>query len=261
MKTNRLLGVAVVGALLSVSLQAQITNSLVVHLPFDNNYNDTSGNSLNGMAMGAPTFQPGILGQAVSLTTKMDGSEIDYVTLGYPPQLQFANNVDFSISFWTSYTNQVDDPPFISNKNWSSSGNPGWGIFTQNNGNFRLNVTDDASHNNSTTATPVIRDGKWHHIAVSFSRAANASIYVDGVLVTSDPLTAVTGSIDTLASSRVVNIGQDGTGLYTDGGSAEMVNLLMDDLGIWTRFPTRLSNPPRRRRTPPVSVPTPRWWR
>jgi hypothetical protein len=235
MNIHRVLGVAMVGSLLTGSLQAAITDNLLVHLTFDNNYNDTSGNSLNGTAMGNPTFQPGILGQAVSLTTMSDGSEFDYVTLGYPTQLQFGNTNDFSVSFWTSYTNSMDDPPFISNKNWSSSGNPGWGIFTQNGGNFRVNVTDDASHNNSTTATPVIRDGKWHHVAVAFQRGANASIYVDGALVTNDSLTAVTGSIDTLAASLAINIGQDGTGMYTDGGSAQMVNVLMDDLGIWGR--------------------------
>jgi Concanavalin A-like lectin/glucanases superfamily len=231
----RLLGILMAGSLLACNTHAAITNNLVVHLTFDSNYNDSSGNNNNGTAVGNPTFQTGILGKAVSVTTKKDGSEFDYVTLNYPNQLLFANNVDFSVSFWTSYTNQVDDPPFISNKNWSSSGNPGWGIFTQGGGNIRVNATDDAGHNEGTTGTPVIRDGKWHLVTVSFVRTGNATVYVDGALATTFAMTAMTGSIDTLSSGLTVNIGQDGTGGYTDGGSAEMVDVLIDDLGIWTR--------------------------
>jgi hypothetical protein len=214
-----------------------LTNSLLCHLTFDNNYNDDSGNGINGTPSGTPTFGAGKIGSgAVSLTTLQDGSEIDYVTLGYPPQLQFDGAVSFSVSFWTCYTNQYDDPPFISNKNWGSSGNLGWGIFTQNGGNFRVNVMGDGGGaKESTTATPVIRDGQWHHIVVTFDRTSVVSIYVDGTLVKTDPLAATTGNIDTTSLGYAVNIGQDGTGNYTDGGSAEMVGLWMDDLGIWGR--------------------------
>ena len=214
-----------------------LTNGLLCHLTFDNNYTDDSGNSINGTPSGTPAFVAGKIGSgAVSFTTLQDGSEIDYVSLGYPPQLQFDGSQNFSVSFWTSYTNQIDDPPFISNKNWSSSGNIGWGIFTQDGGNFRVNVMGDGGGTKeSTTATPFIRDGQWHNVVVTFDRSSVVSIYVDGVLVKTDPLAATTGSIDTLASGYNVNVGQDGTGFYTDGGSAQMIGLLMDDLGIWGR--------------------------
>ena len=93
-----------------------LTNGLLCHLTFDNNYTDDSGNSINGTPSGTPAFVAGKIGSgAVSFTTLQDGSEIDYVSLGYPPQLQFDTSQNFSVSFWTSYTNQIDDPPFISN--------------------------------------------------------------------------------------------------------------------------------------------------
>jgi len=232
-----LLAAAVAAGWGNPSQASSLTNGLLCHLTFDNNYNDDSGNQINGTPMGTPTFVSGKIGSgAVSVTTLKDASEIDYVTLGYPPQLQFDGSESFSVSFWTSYTNQVDDPPFISNKNWGSSGNIGWGVFTQSGGNFRVNVTGDGGGSKeSTTATPAIRDGLWHHVVVTFDRTSVASIYVDGSLVKTDPLTATTGGIDTLADGYSVNIGQDGTGAYTDNGSAEMVGLLMDDLGIWGR--------------------------
>jgi hypothetical protein len=50
-----------------------------------------------------------------------------------------------------------------------------------------------------------------------------------------DPLSVTSGSIDTLSSSYSVNVGQDGTGAYTDNGSAQMIGVLIDDLGIWGR--------------------------
>lgn len=221
--------------------QAQITKDLVVHLTFDNAYTNSVANGVDGAAVGSPTFSPGKIGSAVALTTLRDGSSFNYVTFGAftPDLLNFGsvrdgNAVDFTIAFWCNYTNQVDDPPFISNKNWNSSNNQGWGIFTQGGGNFRVNVTDDTGGNGkqNTTATPVIRDGKWHHVVVAFARQTIASVYVDGALVTTSPMSQVQGPID---ASMAVNIGQDGTGGYTDGGSAEMINVLMDDLGIWRR--------------------------
>ena len=91
--------------------EAQITNGLAVHLAFENNYNDSSGNGINGTAVGSPVFVPGQIGEAVSVTTLKDGSEFDYVSLGYPDLLKFSSNVDFTVSFWCNYTNQIDDPP------------------------------------------------------------------------------------------------------------------------------------------------------
>ncbi len=56
------------------------------------------------------------------------------------PDVQFDSSNDFSVSFWAEYTNQSDDLPFISNKDWNGSSDVGWGIFTQGGGNFRVNV-------------------------------------------------------------------------------------------------------------------------
>jgi len=234
-------------AALAVSLgatlaQAQITDGLVVHLPFDNAYTNSQPTGIDGTAVGSPTFGAGKIGQAVALTTLRDGSVINYVTLGYPSLLKFGSvtdgtAVDFSIAFWCNYTNQIDDPAFISNKNWGSSNNKGWGIFTQGSGVSRINTTDDrgSSGKQSTTATPVVRDGTWHHMVVTWVRTNAVNVYVDGTLRTTSSLLNTTGSIDTDDLGYAVNIGEDGTGTYTDGGSAEMVNVLMDDLGIWRR--------------------------
>jgi hypothetical protein len=213
-----------------------ITSNLVAHITFDGNYNDTSGHVNDATAVGGPTLVAGKLGQAMKFTTTQDGSTIQYATLGYPDDLKFVDTVDFSVSFWANYTQSVDDPPFISNKNWASSGNRGWGIFTQDNGHYRVNTTGTGGtkYDLGSGSTPLVRDGTWHNILLSHARGALVSVYTDGVLTSTRP-DLTTGNIDTDDLSYNVNIGQDGLGTYTDGGSAGITNALIDDVGIWRR--------------------------
>ena len=211
-----------------------ITSNLVAHITFDGNYNDSSGRNNNATATGGPTLVAGKFGQAMEFTTTQDGSTIQYATLGYPDDLKFVDTVDFSVSFWANYTQSVDDPPFISNKNWASSGNRGWGIFTQAGGNYRVNTTGTGGTKYDTSATPVVRDGTWHNILLSHARGAIVSVYTDGVLTLTKP-DLTTGNVDTDDLGYSVNIGQDGQGNYTDGGSAGITNALIDDVGIWRR--------------------------
>jgi hypothetical protein len=217
-----------------------ISQDLVTHLKFDGDYSDSSGRGNNAAAVGKPGFAAGKIGQAFSFTTKKDGSDFSYATLGAPADLLMGDKADFSISMWVNYSNQVDDPPFISNKDWNSSNNKGWGIFTQGGGNFRVNVTgpNGSSDKFNTTATPAVRDGTWHLITTTFWRGTNVTIYVDGQLYGASSF-ATAGSIDTADLNFKVNIGQDGTGAYTDGNGAEIVGALVDDLGIWRRVLTQ----------------------
>jgi hypothetical protein len=244
-----------------------VTSNLVAHLTFDGNLADTSGRSNNATyakngASASPTarFTNGVIGQAFEYTTTSDASDIEYATFGYPADLQFDSTNDFSVSFWANYTNQSDDLPFISDKDWNSSSNPGWGIFTQSGGNYRINVTgpNGSADKFSYTDTPTtLKDGKWHNVVVSFQHVpapqqAYVYAYLDGALVSKHPLIAA-GTIDTLLvpftneqgasgapladnqTAWAVNVGQDGTGVYHDQGSASDINAAIDDLGIWRR--------------------------
>jgi len=234
-----------------------VTSNLVAHLTFDNNFTDTSGRgnnatyAINGASPSpTPRFAPGLIGEAFEYTTTTNGN-IEYATFGYPPDLQFDSTNDWSVSFWANYTNQSDDLPFIGNKDWGGSGNEGWVITTQTGGNCRVNITGATSADKySYTDFPdILKDGHWHNVLISIQHAVPGESafvygYIDGVLYSKHPMTAV-GSVDTLAlpfnytgdnqSGWAVNVGQDGTGLYDDGGSAHDINALIDDLGIWSR--------------------------
>jgi len=211
-----------------------ITNDLLVHLKFDGDYKDSSGRGNNASAVGSPSFVGGRIGQAFQFSSAKDGSSFNYATLGAPADLQFGTN-DFSISFWINYTTSEDDPAFISNKDWNSSSNPGWGIFAQNSGSFKVNATgpNRGTDKFNTAFSTIVRDGSWHLVSVSYWRGQSVLTYVDGTLVSSLPF-ATAGSLDTNLN---VNIGQDGTGIYTDGNAAA-ITAQIDDLGIWKRVLT-----------------------
>jgi hypothetical protein len=213
---------------LTLQSRADIKDGLVLHLTFDDTYADSSPSKIDGAPGGTPSFVPGLLGKAVSMTSHAAESRFDHVSLGAPVELDFGTDVNFSVAFWCNYMIQTSDPVFICNKNWAASANQGWGIFMQGGGHFRVNTTDNAGHRQSTTSTPVIRDGTWHHVLVTYLRTGDAIIYVDGADVRHSSLAALTGSIEPGVGTF---IGQDTTTVY----AADFTDLKMDDLGIWLR--------------------------
>jgi hypothetical protein len=226
------------------SLRADLADKLVAHLTFDNNLKDTSGKAADGTAQGSPTFEAGKLGSAVHITTSKDGTTNSYVSLGYPDALKLGSDAtgdtkDVSFAFWVKVIHQADDQPFISNKNWGGGGNQGYVIATESDG-MKWNWTDDSGsgRRDSPHVAKNVIDGNWHHVVVTFQRTGNGIIYVDAAQVDSTSVAPSTGtpvgSIDTDGSGLTISLGQDGTGAYTDGGSAE-IDMLMDDLGIWQR--------------------------
>lgn len=244
-KTHRNLTALAALCLGAAAAQAQIANKLVVHLTFDGtdgsgNFTNAIANGIVGTPMGTPTQVPGLLGKAVNLTS--DAGVFNYVTLGYPTELKFGavsdgSATDYTIAFWCNYTNQSSDPTFIASQNWASSQNPGWGIYMQGGGNMRIVTKDDSGDNTHRTQTTVpnpaglLRDGNWHHVAVTWERTGNMSVYKDGALVSAVSMALTTGFVDTDGLGGNINIGQDSTGGYV----AKIVDLMMDDLGIWRR--------------------------
>lgn len=235
-----LAGMAIFGSCLcSASAATTLTNGLVTYLNFDNTLAAQAGTTVNGVAHGAINYSAGQVGQAVHILTSTNGVTNNYVGLGYPNVLKFGTSVDFSVSFWVNYTHSTGDQPYIGNKDWASGANTGWVIASQEGGNFKWNYRDDGgSARRDGTIGNSIRDGNWHQLAVTFQRTGNAETYVDGQLVNTTSIAPDTGfsvgSVDTATSGRQINIGQDGTGVYTYNGTAE-IDMLMDELGVWNR--------------------------
>lgn len=209
----------------------QITDGLVVHLKFDGDANDSSGRANNGTAVGTVSYVPGRLGQALRYSSNKDGSSFNYVTLGAPADLNFGQSTDFSVSFWTKFTTWSGDPAFLSNKNWNSGGNAGWVVATAGDARVQWNIAPSRADYDSPGG--VLGGGNWHHVVVTFARNGNITTFVDGVKIDERPHGAVR-NVDTPAG-LATNIGQDGTGTYTDGGSVGIEDGTIDDVGIWRR--------------------------
>ncbi|WP_020529712.1 LamG-like jellyroll fold domain-containing protein [Flexithrix dorotheae] len=208
------------------------------YLPLDDNLNDASGNNLNATDAGTES------------TTFVDDSERGKVASFSAPahaQLPLDDKIaigteDFSFAFWVKIDANIpipSDPVILSNKDWGSGGNTGFlvaldGADDPTSHQWTVNVADgngrldwDADDN----ATPGLKDGNWHFVAVTFDRDSTMNVYFDGELKQTDPaddskdLTLIPGTLD---SGLPITIMQDGTGAYGADFAA-----LMDDLRMW----------------------------
>jgi hypothetical protein len=233
---------------------APAISGLVLHLPFDNNLTDATGRGNNGTAIhisgsssnaANASFLAGMIGQALHFSTDTNGPNNDYVTLGVRPDLQFSNNVSFTVAFWirapANYAG--GDLPFISTA-IGSTFNPGlvlaytygygappwpggWAFSILDSGGVGLVGRGDIGS---------INDGNWHHLAHVFDRKSGVSTFLDGVAVPFQKQLGTSfqaaGDVDT---GNPFTIGQDPTGTYAETGSGDM-----DDLGVWRRALTPL---------------------
>ncbi len=215
------------------SSQLNLTNGLVLHLPFDTDYKDISGHNNNGTSVGSTAFTNGAVGSgSLHYSSDTGSSSFNYVTLGVRPDLQFGSNVDFTVSYWirqpafSTYTNL----PFFTDAK-GSTGNGGYAFapYAGSGGGGWIWTVGSVSSPNAATTFPdsnLINDGNWHHLVHSASRNGNLTTYLDGLQVDSQSIVVV-GDIDT---TNAATIGQDPTGAYPVTAQADI-----DDLGVWRR--------------------------
>ena len=211
---------------------AALTNSgplnqdLVMHLKFNNNYADSSGQANNGTAAGAPTFVAGqIGGTAARLNTA--GAVHNYVSVAPAPSLAFGGADNFSVAFWLKFTGAFQDLPIIGNA-INSTYQPGW-VFSESGG--QIEWTLNGVINADPVGGPLINDGNWHHIVASFDQLTGiADTYVDGLAIDSRSIAGV-GSLDI---GTGIALGQDPSGTYAADGAFDI-----DDVGVWRRALTR----------------------
>jgi hypothetical protein len=206
-----------------------LTNGLVLHLPFDGTYGDTSGRGNNGTPLGGPSFVEGKIGaKALHYSTDKDAGIYNYVTLGTPADLQFAAGQSFSVAFWTRFTGLPGDLPFLCSA-VNSYGSVGLTLApSYNRGGWSWYVKDSQDGDGAGLYGPdaTINDGAWHNLVFVFDQTQHAGItYLDGQRVNT---TTIPENLD--VRGEVLNIGQDPTGAYGETGSADM-----DDMGIWNR--------------------------
>lgn len=218
-----------------------LTSQLGALLKFEGDFTDASGNGVNGTPVGSPSFAAGRIGQAARLNTLRTATEstFNYVSLGNAAKARFGDSSDFSVSFWVKMNEWGGDPAFIANKDWGSGNNTGWVIATDGDGRVQWNYRrKDQTRYDFDSVGGIVTDLGWHHVAVVYNIAGDALTYLDGTEVALDRSGAAarraigpaTGLL--LDPAMSLNIGQDGTGHYSD---SDLFDALMDDVALWNR--------------------------
>ncbi|MCH8219584.1 MAG: LamG domain-containing protein, partial [Planctomycetes bacterium] len=179
----------------------------VLHLPFDGDYQDASGNGRHGTPMGIPDppFEAGNQGQAVSF----DGIGQYVEITGYLGIVADRTDPDnpvqqpFSVSCWLK---TLEDGEMVT---WGSrDAAPVGGQYST----FRLNGGSlRAEHGNGNLrGNTTVNDGEWHHAALTVIEGGNlrdgqTTLYVDG---RADSTFSGSGNIYNLTAEASVSIGR-----------------------------------------------------
>jgi hypothetical protein len=157
----------------------------------------------------------------------MDGSDKNqYVSVPYSSDFDFADNKSFTVEVWLQPKILSDgDPSIISNKDWGSGGNPGW-ILSLRDGDWKFNIADEAKNRKDFNGME-IDDEKWHYVAVSLNRDSNTVVLITDTLQSVPLDIAGLGNVN---NPMPINIGQDGTGNYSDGYKLPAA---VDEVRVW----------------------------
>jgi hypothetical protein len=198
-------------------LPTEPDGGLVLHLPFDGDYQDASGNGRHGTPMGGfnPSFEAGQLGQAVSF----DGIEQYVAITGYQGILAVdAVQQPFSIVNWVKTTSASGNTEMVT---WGLQGAATRLTWRVHQGRLR---TEHAAGN--LRGNTYINDGEWHHVALTVSEGATlrpemTQLYVDG---REDSYFSGADTAYILAAGSDVNVGRSGpqNGRYFIGSLDEV---------------------------------------
>ena len=136
---------------------------------------------------------------------------------------QFGTTTDFSIALWMRTTNWVNDASLISTKDWDSGRNKGWNIALATDGQgIDVNVGDGT--NRADLEAGDIGDSEWHHLAATFDRDGNVSLYIDGNLAQNTGMS----NVGDISNALNLTIGADSENDYHFDG-------LIDEVSIWNK--------------------------
>jgi hypothetical protein len=209
-------------------------SGLVMHHKFDGNLVDATGRGNNGTAVGGPNFEAGQLGQAFHYTTDVGPPFVArYATLGVRPDLQFSNNVNFTIACWVKLplNSTFGDLPYLCSAN-NSYGNKGLTFAPSYQlGGWSYWLGGSTADVGLYGPDNKLNDGVFHHLVHTFDRTGAAITYFDGVQLDTRGIS----NVGNVSNGKPLNIGQDPEGDYPETGEG-----WIDDLGVWRKALTAL---------------------
>lgn len=175
----------------------------------------------------------GILSNSGGFTTGAVGNALTYsfttaVTVADNPSLDFTANQDFTIEAFIKTTQLGTTPRMIVDKRSTVSPVKGYALYLLNGRpQFELHEGVGTQYNGGGAD---LRDGAWHHVAVSIDRANPSGgiiFYVDGQQIGSPQVSFTDGD---LSSNGAFFIGRNNV----QGGTTNFVGQI-DEVGIYNR--------------------------
>ncbi|MBC7885963.1 MAG: alkaline phosphatase family protein [Saprospiraceae bacterium] len=168
----------------------------------------------------------------------------DMVTIPNIPAYNFGTDTDFTIECRVR-TASAGDVTIVGNKNWASGNNDGFVMsFKLPSGpEWKVNVGDGSNRRDINTGG-LIANSEWHHLAATFDRDGNITIYEDGVQKGS---TSMVG-IGDITNNGPITIGADILGNLDYTGMVQEVRLWnkvisQSELDQWKCVPLTATHP------------------
>lgn len=148
---------------------------------------------------------------------------------------QIQTDSSFSVQVWIkTVPGAAQGTPVIGNKKSEAPAEPGWQIYTQENGAWALNLSDGKrQYNYRPTRRMTVDNGSWHQVLFSVERPKNeARMYFDGDCVAIYNLEQLGDMVSPL---RTIAGGSDEYFEWGSGGQWKAFNGYLDEVKIWNR--------------------------
>lgn len=214
----------------TAALRLRPFDGMVAHIKFDGDVTDFSGIENDGIITGSPSYTSGVINQSLSFDDLADTHE--YVSLGIDELLDFADDIDFTVSVWVKNDDgfpdrshlggSANDPAIIGNKNSQLDSNPGWHIGAGPNRRWQWSFSDGSETKIFRSGSNALIDGVWHHLLVVHDRDGFATFYKNGQFVGTVDISEV-GSVSTSLPIVIGTDGANGSGA-AEGGTEEVID-------------------------------------
>lgn len=205
-----------------------LSEGLVAHYKFENNYEDSSANGYHGTAVGEPTFLEGPVGSALHVSTFIDETsgvyDANYVQLPYNLSLE---GTPLTVAFWTRLGDTSNRLPWLT----SGDGYDKQGITfcpsTQYGWSWSIRTVTDVSRTDTSRSLRLPAD-EWHHLVFAMDPGVLMYVYLDGVYIGSVDLSTITPADMPMSPGAIIGQGVSGYLIIN-------TEYDIDDMGIWNR--------------------------
>ena len=154
----------------------------------------------------------------------LDGNN-DYVTMG---DVHDVGTSDFTISTWFRYSATENTLPQLINK---YNGGMGYGLEIvdddgEDDGKIRAYIKNDATRIEALSSVATSKNGNWHHVAATWDRDGNLTVYLDGIAGTGVSINAQSG--DDIQNALAFDIGAE------NNHTAQFFKGFINDVAFWT---------------------------